>query len=65
MRPLIHEIQTAHTPESLAAQLLALDARSGLAPFQLMLLRTLVFDSPAARYSYLVARPFLTFRSFG
>ena len=65
MRPLIHEIQTAHTPESLAAQLLALDARFGRAPSQLMLLRTLVFDSPVARYSYLVARPLLTFRSFG
>jgi anthranilate/para-aminobenzoate synthase component I len=30
-----------------------------------VLLRTSAFDSPAARYSFVAARPFLTFRSFG
>jgi para-aminobenzoate synthetase component 1 len=57
MRPLIHEISTAHTPESLAEQL---RGEPGL-----VLLRSALFDSPQARYSFLAARPFLTFRSFG
>jgi para-aminobenzoate synthetase component I len=57
MRPLIHEIQTAPTPESLIKQL---HGESGL-----VLLRSSSFDSPQARYSFVTANPFLTFRSFG
>jgi len=57
MRPLIQEISTSHTPESLAEQL---RGESGL-----VLLRSALFDSSQARYSFLAARPFLTFRSFG
>jgi para-aminobenzoate synthetase component 1 len=57
MHPLVHEVQTAHTPESLAE---TLRGESGLA-----LLRTSSFDSPSARYSFVAARPFLIFRSFG
>jgi para-aminobenzoate synthetase component 1 len=57
MRPLIQEIATAHTPESLVEQL---GGVSGI-----ILLRTSSFDSPSARYSFVTARPFLTFRSFG
>jgi para-aminobenzoate synthetase component 1 len=57
MRPLIQEIQTAHTPESLVGQLR--DEKG------LVLLRTSSFDSPSARYSFVAANPFLTFRSFG
>ena len=57
MRPFIQEIQTAHTPESLVAAL-------GDAP-GLVLLRSNLFDSPQARYSFLAVRPFLSFRSFG
>ncbi len=57
MRPLIHELQTAHTPESLAGQL---RGEPGV-----VLLRSALFDSPQARYSFVAARPFLTFRSFG
>ncbi|MEY4917341.1 MAG: aminodeoxychorismate synthase component 1 [Verrucomicrobiota bacterium] len=57
MRPLIQEIQTAHTPESLVENL---RGKNGL-----VLLRTSQFDSPAARYSFVTANPFLTFRSFG
>src|SRR5260370_720771 len=57
MRPLIQEISTAHTSESLAAQL---RGEPGL-----VLLRSALFDSPQARYSFLAARPFLTFRSSG
>jgi len=57
MHPLIQEIQTAHTPESLVAQL---RGESGI-----VLLRSNLFDSPQARYSLVVANPFLTFRSFG
>jgi para-aminobenzoate synthetase component 1 len=58
MRPLIEEIQTEHTPESLATQLLPLHSN-------VVLLRTSQFDSPSARYSFVAAWPFLTFRSFG
>jgi para-aminobenzoate synthetase component 1 len=57
MRPLIQEIATTHTPESLVGQL-----RSGRG---VVLLRTSSFDSPSARYSFVAANPFLTFRSFG
>jgi len=57
MRPLIQEIQTAHTPESLVENL---PAERGA-----VLLRTSAFDSPQARYSFVAARPFLTFRSSG
>ena len=57
MRPLIQEIQTAHTPESLVEQL---RGEGGI-----VLLRSDSFDSPQARYSFVTANPFLTFRSFG
>ncbi len=57
MRPLIQEIQSTHTPESLVEQL---RGESGL-----VLLRSSSFDSPQARYSFVAANPFLTFRSFG
>ncbi|HXI52855.1 MAG TPA: aminodeoxychorismate synthase component I [Candidatus Saccharimonadales bacterium] len=57
MRPILEEVQTAHTPESLLEQV---GAASGN-----VLLRSRLFDSPQARYSFVAARPFLTFRSFG
>ncbi|EEF60200.1 aminodeoxychorismate synthase component I [Pedosphaera parvula] len=57
MRPLIHEITTAHTPESLVEQL---QGEPGI-----VLLRSALFDSTQARYSFIAARPFLTVRSFG
>jgi para-aminobenzoate synthetase component 1 len=57
MRPLIQEIPTAHTPESLVENLCD---EPGV-----VLLRTSSFDSPQARYSFVAAKPFLTFRSFG
>jgi para-aminobenzoate synthetase component 1 len=57
MRPLIQEISTSHSPESLAEQLRGEP--------DLVLLRSALFDSPQARYSFLAARPFLRFRSFG
>ena len=57
MRPLIQEIAAAHTPESLVENLCD---QPGV-----VLLRTSAFDSPRARYSFVAARPFLTFRSFG
>jgi len=59
MRSLIHEIQTAHTPESLVAGL-----RSAAAP-GIVLLRSALFESNSARYSLVTADPFLTFRSSG
>jgi para-aminobenzoate synthetase component 1 len=57
MHPLIQEIQAVHTPESLVGQL---QGESGI-----VLLRSSSFDSPSARYSFVTANPFLTFRSFG
>ena len=57
MRPLIQEVTTAHTPESLVENL---RDEPGI-----VLLRTSSFDSPSSRYSFVTARPFLTFRSFG
>jgi len=61
MHPLIQEIATAHTPESLVEQLQTADRRLR----NVVLLRTSSFDLPTARYSLVVANPFLTFRSFG
>jgi len=57
MRPLIHEIDSRHSPESLVEQL---RREHGV-----VLLRSGFFDSPQARFSFVAARPFLTFRSFG
>src|ERR1039458_1782578 len=65
MRPLIKEIQTTHTPESLAAQLLTPSSVVGPLPGNVVLLLTAQFDSPAARYSLVTASPFPPFRSFG
>jgi para-aminobenzoate synthetase component I len=59
VRPLIHEITTAHTPESLATRLTDSGARG------LVLLRSAGFDSAQAHYSFVAANPFLTFRSSG
>jgi para-aminobenzoate synthetase component 1 len=69
MRPLIQEIQTAHTPESLVENLRAENQR------QIILLRSSprqsetasdnFFESSQARYSFVAANPFLTFKSFG
>ena len=57
MRPILQNIQTPHTPESLVE---SLRGERGVT-----LLRSGSFDSPQARYSFVTARPFLTFRSFG
>ena len=57
MRPFIQEIQTSHTAVSLVE---SLHAEPGV-----VLLRSALFDSTQARYSFVTARPFLTFRSFG
>jgi para-aminobenzoate synthetase component 1 len=67
MRPLIQEIATAHTPESLVENLRGLSRRSEAKTDEngIVLLCTSSFDSPSARYSFVAARPFLTFRSFG
>ena len=59
MHPLIQEIPAAQTPESLAAQLLCTPHSN------VVLLRSSSCDLPSARYSFVTANPFLTFRSFG
>ncbi len=56
MPNLVHEILTPYSPEALAA---SLAGEPGV-----VLLRSAGFDSPQARYSFVTARPFLTFRSF-
>jgi para-aminobenzoate synthetase component 1 len=57
VRPFIQEIATTQTPETLVEQLGS--ARGAV------LLRSAGFDSAQARYSFVAANPFLTFRSFG
>src|SRR5262245_14625023 len=57
MRPLIQQVLTAHSPESLIEQL---HGESGV-----VLLRSALLDSSQARYSFVAARPVLTLRSFG
>ena len=57
MHPLIEEVAAAQEPELLAEQL---RGEPGI-----VLLRSALFDSPQARYSFVTARPFLVFRSYG
>jgi para-aminobenzoate synthetase component I len=57
VRPIIQEIQNSHTPESLVEQLAGEPGN--------ILLRSAMFDSANAHYSFVTARPFSTFRSFG
>jgi aminodeoxychorismate synthase component I len=64
MRPLIQEIQTALTPDSLVENL-RWSRRNEAKAGGIVMLRTSAFDTPSARYSFVAANPFLTFRSFG
>src|SRR6266404_4927627 len=57
MRPLIEEVPVAGDPELLVEQLR--EER------EIVLLRSALFDSPQTRYSFVTARPFLVFRSYG
>src|SRR5436305_13400259 len=57
MRPILQLVETNHTPESLAEHL---RAEPGI-----VLLHSALFDSLQAHYSFVTARPFLTFRCFG
>ncbi len=57
MRPLIHHLATALPPEALVENL---RADRGV-----ILLRSAAFAAAPARYSFVTANPFLTFRSFG
>src|SRR5215472_1216809 len=57
MRPLIHEIATGHSPESLVDRV---REEPGA-----VLLRTASFEQSQARYSFVATRPFLTFRAWG
>ena len=57
MHPLIQEIQTAQTPESLVE---LLRGEPGVA-----LLRSSSYDPAQARYSFVGANPFLIFKSYG
>jgi para-aminobenzoate synthetase component I len=60
MRSTISEVENTLPPEALAARVRGDGTERGV-----MLLRSRSFDSPHARYSFLVARPFLRFRSWG
>ena len=57
MRPVVEEVPVFPAPESLVHQL---QGERGV-----MLLRSAAFESPHARYSFVVARPFLRFTSLG
>ena len=57
MRPLLQEVASAHSPETLVE---SLRGEPGV-----VLLRSALFESAQARYSFVAARPFLTLRSFG
>lgn len=57
MRPIIQEVPSSLGPDAVVERL---RGESGV-----VLLRSSLFDSPQARYSFVTARPFLTFRSFG
>ena len=57
MRPLIEHARTSHTPETLAEYLRGLPG--------LMLLQSGGETTEQARYSFVVARPFLTLRTWG
>ena len=57
MRATVQEVSTGHSPESLVA---SLQGQPGVA-----LLRSGTFDVPSARYSFVLARPVLTFQSLG
>src|SRR5213595_372268 len=57
MHPLIEEVAAAQEPELLAEQL---RGEPGI-----VLLRSALFDLPQTRYSFVTARPFLVFRSYG
>jgi para-aminobenzoate synthetase component 1 len=59
MRALAQQLASFPSPEALAAI-----ARAGGGQFPI-LLRTALFTTPEARYSYFVANPFLTFRAHG
>lgn len=54
---MLHEVSGSTSPEQLAGQL---TGEPGV-----VVLRTQSFDAPHARYSFVAARPFLRFRSFG
>lgn len=57
MRPIVQDVVSPHTPESLVD---SLRGEPGV-----ILLRSGLFDDHQARYSFVAARPFLVFRSFG
>jgi para-aminobenzoate synthetase component I len=59
VRAQLHTIDALPEPEAVV-QALPLDSKAGV-----ILLRTALFNTPEARYSFLVANPFLTFRSQG
>jgi para-aminobenzoate synthetase component 1 len=67
MRPLLLEIPTAHTPETLVENLRGLSRRSEAKMDEtgIVLLRSNSFESASARYSFVAANPFLIFKSFG
>src|SRR5258707_11983466 len=56
-RPIVKEVATSSSPESIVERL---SGHPGI-----VLLRSGLFDTTSARYSYITARPFLSFRSYG
>src|ERR1051325_8169005 len=63
MRAIVHGISGLIRPE-MAVEALRAQGEQGRAE-SVILLRSALFNTPEARYSFLVANPFLTFRSYG
>ena len=59
INPILKEVTGCGSPESILARL------GPAPPAGTVLLRSNLFQSPQARYSFIVTKPFLTFRSFG
>src|SRR5438445_1418207 len=65
MRAIIQQVSTKHNPESLVEGLVIPHSALRTPHSNVVFLRSAHFDSPQSRYSFVAARPFLTFRSFG
>lgn len=59
LNPILKEVTGCGSPESILARL------GAVPPPGTVLLRSNLFQSSQARYSFIAAKPFLTFRSFG
>ncbi|HEY3761857.1 MAG TPA: aminodeoxychorismate synthase component I [Verrucomicrobiae bacterium] len=64
-RPLVEEICTSHSPETLVERIVERTAQRAVPASNIVLLRSNSSDPARSRYSFVTADPFLTFRSYG